>query len=230
MNRLTRITAILIQLQSKKVVTAKEIAQRFEISLRTVYRDIKTLQDAGVPIGSENGVGYFIVDGYSLPPIMITEEEANAMLVAEKFIQAQGDLSLTKNFESFITKIKSVLDYAQKDRLTKLGGRITPSSLAKREKSNWLSAIQKAIADELVLSISYHSIYKNEKTKRSIEPLGLYFTDYQAWVVIAHCRLRKALREFRLDRILEMQEVSEGFEYEGEFSLTKYFQTNWVPS
>lgn len=61
MNRLTRITATLIQLQSKNIVTAKEIAERFEVSLRTVYRDIKTLQEAGVPIGSENGVGYFIV-------------------------------------------------------------------------------------------------------------------------------------------------------------------------
>lgn len=67
MNRLTRITAILTHLQSKRIVTAKEIADRFEISLRTVYRDIKTLQDSGVPIGSENGVGYFIVNGYSLP-------------------------------------------------------------------------------------------------------------------------------------------------------------------
>lgn len=86
MNRLTRITTILIQLQSKKIVTAKEIADRFEISLRTVYRDIKMLQDAGVPIGSENGIGYFIVSGYSLPPIMITEEEANALIVSEKLM------------------------------------------------------------------------------------------------------------------------------------------------
>jgi len=86
MNRLTRITSILTQLQSKKVITAKKIADRFEISLRTVYRDIKTLQGAGVPIGSENGMGYFIVDGYSLPPIMITEEEANALIIFQKGI------------------------------------------------------------------------------------------------------------------------------------------------
>ena len=87
MNRLTRITAILTQLQSKRVVTAREIAERFDISLRTVYRDIKTLQDSGVPIGSENGVGYFIVDGFRLPPISLTEEEANSLIILETFIK-----------------------------------------------------------------------------------------------------------------------------------------------
>ena len=68
MNRIDRLTAILVQLQSKKVVTAKEIADRFEISLRTVYRDVRALEDAGVPIGAEAGKGYFIMDGYHLPP------------------------------------------------------------------------------------------------------------------------------------------------------------------
>ena len=73
MDRLTRLTTILIQLQSKRIVVAKEIADRFGISLRTVYRDIKTLQEAGVPIASKNGKGYFLVSGYHLPPVMLTE-------------------------------------------------------------------------------------------------------------------------------------------------------------
>ncbi len=96
MNRLTRIIAILIQLQSKKIVTASEIAERFEISLRTVYKDIKNTWRSGVPVGSENGVGYFMVNGYSLPPIMITQEEANALIVSEKLILNQGDISWLK--------------------------------------------------------------------------------------------------------------------------------------
>ncbi len=230
MNRLTRITAILIQLQSKRVVTAKEIADRFEISLRTVYRDIKTLEEAGIPIGSENGVGYFIVDGYSLPPIMITEEEANAMLIAEKLIQSQGDTSLTKDFNSFIIKIKSVLRYTQKENLDKLNNRITPSSFIKGEVSNWLSTVQKAITNESVLLMTYHSIYKDEKTERLIEPLGLYFTEYKAWITVAYCHLRKDLREFRLDRIEDIKHTSEPPEYQEDFSLTEYFKSFWYPS
>ncbi len=78
MNRIDRLTAILIQLQSKKIVKAEEIANRFEISLRTVYRDVKALMEAGVPIGSEAGTGYFIVDGYHLPPVMFSQDEASA--------------------------------------------------------------------------------------------------------------------------------------------------------
>lgn len=100
MNRIDRLTAILIQLQSKKIVKAEEIANRFEISLRTVYRDVKALMEAGVPIGSEGGIGYFIVDGYHLPPVMFNQEEASAMLMAGKLVEKMTDLSVRKAFES----------------------------------------------------------------------------------------------------------------------------------
>ena len=197
MNRLTRITAILIQLQSKKIVTAKEIAERFEISLRTVYRDIKTLQDTGVPIGSENGVGYFIVNGYSLPPIMITEEEANALIISEKLILNQGDTSLIKDFNSLLLKIKSTLKNFEKENISKLENRIEPSTKIDKNKSNWLSKIQKSITNANVIQIEYFSIYKEESTKRNIEPLAIYFTE-NAWVLVAFCRLRNEERAFIL--------------------------------
>lgn len=222
MNRLTRITAILIQLQSKKIVTAKEIADRFEISLRTVYRDIKTLQESGVPIGSENGTGYFIVDGYSLPPIMITEEEANALIVSEKLVLNQGDTSLKKDFNSLLLKIKSVLRNIEKNNISKLENRITPSYVRETFESDSLSIIQKSIANTTVVSIKYHSFYKDEITQRKIEPLGLYFTD-KAWVVVAYCKLRNQIREFRLDRILETNITSQTFDYQEGFNLVKYF-------
>ncbi len=229
MNRLTRITSILIQLQSKKVVTAKEVADRFEISLRTVYRDIKTLQEAGIPIGSENGIGYFIVDGYSLPPIMITEEEANALIVSEKLISNQGDASLIKDFNSVLIKIKSILRNFEKENIAKLENRITPSFKKEIFKSNWLSTIQKSITNTEVLEIVYHSIYKDEQTLRKIDPLGVYYTD-KAWVMIAHCRLRNEIREFRLDRILKIKLTSQSFDYQQDFSLSKYFSRFTEPS
>ncbi|MDD7886325.1 YafY family protein [Flavivirga sp. 57AJ16] len=228
MNRLTRITSILIQLQSKKVVTAKEIANRFEISLRTVYRDIKTLEEAGVPIGSENGIGYFIVDGYSLPPVMITEEEANALIVSEKLIANQGDASLKKDFNSILIKIKSVLRSFEKENIAKLENRITPSFKKDVFESNSLSLIQKSITNTKVLAISYRSIYKDEKTVRHIEPLGVYYTE-KAWIVIAYCRLRNDIREFRLDRILKINPTSQTFDYQKDFSLSKYFSRYTEP-
>jgi predicted DNA-binding transcriptional regulator YafY len=223
MNRLTRITAILIQLQSKRIVTAKEIAGRFEISLRTVYRDIKTLQDAGVPIGSENGVGYYIVDGYRLSPVSLTEEEANALIVSEEFIRRQGDKSLSKNYDSVITKIKSTLKSFQKDNIEFLADRTISFVKGEIIESNWLSEIQKAISNKKVLDITYRSIYKEELTVRKIEPQAVYFTN-NLWIVIAYCRLREESREFRLDRINRLVVTFETFEPNPKFSLQNYFE------
>src|SRR5690606_7724559 len=120
MNRIDRLTAILIQLQTKRIVKAEEISERFEISLRTVYRDVKALMEAGVPIGSEAGKGYFIVDGYHLPPVMFNQDEASAMLTAGKLVDKMTDDSIRKAYESALLKIKSVLNDTEKDHLENL--------------------------------------------------------------------------------------------------------------
>ena len=224
MNRLTRITTILIQLQSKKIVTAKEIAERFEISLRTVYRDIRTLQEAGVPIGSENGVGYFIVDGYRLPPISLTEEEANSLIVSEVFIKNQGDKSLSKNFNSLLIKIKATLKNFQKENVELLSARTLTFRKGVIIESNWLSDIQNAISSKTQVNISYNSLYKEELTKRNIEPQAIYFTN-NVWIVIAFCHLRDELREFRIDRIIHLNSTLLPFEKLKNFSLQEYFES-----
>jgi len=223
MNRINRITAILTQLQSKRVVTAKSIAERFEISLRTVYRDIRTLEQAGVPIGSENGIGYFIVEGYRLPPIMFTEEEANAMITADKLVNQKNEKSLTKNYTSALIKIKSVLRNQQKKKIELLEERIGADNKYKiNPKSDYLSKIQTGITDFLELHLTYKSIYKNETTKRNVKPLALYFTEND-WILIAYCMLRKDIREFRLDKIETLQITSIAFEHFATFNLSKYF-------
>ena len=224
MNRLSRITAILIQLQSKRIITAKEIATRFEISLRTVYRDIRTLQDAGVPIGSENGVGYFMVEGYRLPPINLTEEEANALIISEQFIKHQGDTSLIKNYESLLIKIKAILRSFQKDRVQLLEARTDTFIKGEVVSSSYLSEVQLAITHMQQLSITYLSAYKDEVTSRNIEPMAIYFTN-NAWVLIAYCHLRNDLREFRIDRITKLINLATPFVAGIEFNLNNYFES-----
>ena len=222
MDRLTRLTTILIQLQSKRIVVAKEIADRFGISLRTVYRDIKTLQEAGVPIASENGKGYFLVSGYHLPPVMLTEQEVNTLVTAEKLIQNQGDVSLQKDFSSLLFKIKSVLKDGQKDNYEKLEKRIAPSYIKVPFESNSLSDFKNAINENTIVEITYHSLYKNEITERTINPLGVYFSN-NAWILVAYCNYRKEYREFRLDRIKSYNLTNNTFENFIDFDLATYF-------
>jgi len=222
MNRINRITAILTQLQSKRIVTAQNIADRFEISLRTVYRDIKSLQEAGVPIGSENGVGYFIVDGYRLPPIMFTEDEANALITADKLVHQKNEKSLSKNYTAALIKIKAVLRNQQKEKIELLDKRIgADNKYIIAPKSDFLSKIQTGITDFLQLHLHYKSIYKNEFTKRNVKPLALYFTEND-WILIAFCMLRNDIREFRLDKIELLQITNLSFDHFIDFSLSQY--------
>lgn len=225
MKRLHRLTAILVKLQSKKIVQASDLAEKFDVSIRTIYRDMLALSDAGVPIGAEAGTGYFLVDGYSLPPIMFTEKQANALITASKIIQTNNDQSLIADYKDAIEKVKAILNTSQKEKLELLEKRIVGTLYKESPISNYLSVIQKAITDLRILEIEYSAASK-EYTKREIEPMGIYFTN-NIWVLIAYCRLRKDYREFRTDRILNLRETSKLFPPKF-FTLEGYFKKYWA--
>ena len=162
MNRIDRLSAILIQLQSKKIIKAKEIAARFGITLRTVYRDIRALEEAGIPIGSEPGKGYFIVEGYFLPPVMFTKEEASALILAGKLLDTMSDESVSNEFTSALYKIKSVMKHSDKNFLENLESNVMVWNMVKeRYKTNkYLLPVKKAVADKRVIKINYISGYE----------------------------------------------------------------------
>jgi predicted DNA-binding transcriptional regulator YafY len=226
MNRIDRLTAILIQLQSKKIVKAEEIADRFEISLRTVYRDVKALMEAGVPIGSEAGTGYFIVDGYHLPPVMFSQEEASAMMMAGKLVERMTDRSVRAAFDGALFKIKSVLNEAQKDHLEILQDHIEvlkPTMSLPAQSGNFLADLQKAIAGKQVIHLHYFS-NQSELTLREVEPIGLFYYS-AAWHLIAWCRLRNGFRDFRCDRIKELKQMGVTFEPRSISTMQEYFNS-----
>jgi predicted DNA-binding transcriptional regulator YafY len=213
MNRLDRLTAILIQLQSKRVVRAQEIADRFCISLRTVYRDVRTLEEAGIPIIGEAGVGYSIMDGYRLAPVMFTREEATAFLMAEKIIEKYTDSGTSEHFKSAMFKIRSVLRTGEKDFLENVDSNIVVfknRSFAAFKNEDSLQPILQSISLKRVVSIEYKATFSDDITQRDIEPIGI-FLHANCWYMIAFCRLRGDYRTFRIDRIVRFEITDEVF-------------------
>lgn len=220
--RLTRLTAVLTQLQSKRILTAREIAEKHNISIRTVYRDIRTLESSGIPIITIEGKGYSIMEGFNLPPVMFTEREANAMITAEKIIFGNKDKSLIDEYKNAVSKVKAILRHAQKEKTELLSKRlIVRKNAENKNTSSYLMLIQETITNFKLLKISYHSL-QNEKTERLIEPFALYSTQ-ENWLLVAFCRLRNDFRAFRLDRIENLQVQNQQFEPH-KMTLQEYFE------
>lgn len=222
MNRLDRLTAILIHLQTKRVVRAQELAKRFGISLRTVYRDVRSLEEAGVPIGAEAGVGYFLTD-YHLPPVMFTNAEASALMMGGKLIEKWTDESVQTEFDSALFKIKSVLKRPDQEHLDDMDAHINVAKprFSQPHAGGLLNALQHAIARRHVLAIQYHSHYNNAETQREVEPVGLYHA-HMAWHLIAYCRSRQDYRDFRVDRIRQLTNTTQSFSRRDRLSLQEY--------
>jgi predicted DNA-binding transcriptional regulator YafY len=215
MNRIDRLTAILLQLQTKRILPGKEIADRFGICLRTVYRDIRALEDAGVPIGAEPGLGYFLAPGYHLPPVMFTDREARALLLGGKLIEKFSDLATNRHYACALDKIKAVMDEPGKESINTLSAHIEvlKHTLRRREDGpdDLLPDIQGILGRNQVIRIEYTSGYKDETTRRCIEPLGLCFYGGH-WHILAFCRLRRDYRDFRVDRINSVQTTDTRFD------------------
>lgn len=204
MNRIDRLAAIVIQLQSRRLVKAQDIADKFSISLRTVYRDIHALEEAGVPVIGEAGIGYRLMEGYKLPPVTFNQDEASALLTAAKLMQSMSDENSSKHYTSALDKIKAVLRLSEKDHLEEIDGHIAvishPAFVYKKPSELHLQKILKAIATGTVIEINYTSIEKQESLLRKAEPIGIYYHGSH-WYLVAFCRLRNDYRNFRTDKI-----------------------------
>ncbi|MCV9927711.1 YafY family transcriptional regulator [Flavobacterium sp. LS1R49] len=221
--RFDRIVAILIQLQSKKIVKAQELANRFEVSLRTIYRDIRTLEASGVPIYSEAGVGYALMEGYRLPPVMFTREEASSFIAAEKLMQKFIDKALGNHYASAMYKLKAVLKSDDKDWVSTIESNVLMQSAEKlfNDKSpNTLAILFESIAEKIQVILSYQTFNSDDIIERNIEPVGI-FHDHNNWYVIGYCHLRSDYRQFRTDRVHGIKKTEKCFTLEHD-SLETY--------
>ena len=216
LNRFDRIVAILIHLQSGSVVKAQDMADRFKVSLRTIYRDIRSLEASGVPISGESGIGYSLVEGYRLPPVMFTREEASTFVAAEKLMQKFSDKTLGAYYESAMFKVKSVLKGNTKDHIAALESQVWVNSSEERFNKNApdaLNVLMESISGKTQVRLQYQAPYAEESTTRIIEPVGL-FNESNFWYVLAFCHFRKDYRQFRIDRIIDIKRIDKPFTQE----------------
>ena len=203
-NRLSRLTAIITQLQTKRIVTATTLSNKFSVSIRTIYRDIRSLEEAGVS------------------PLMFTEDEANALISAGTIINSSNDESLIKEFLSAIQKIKAVIPNRLKERTealeSKLG--VVKTYIQKGTKSKHLLDIQKALIEYWVVKIRYVNL-ANTHSERALEPFAIYSNENDDWVVVAHCRMRNEFRAFLLNRIQTLSITNDKFEPH-QMTLSQY--------
>ena len=220
LKKIDRVTAILTQLQSKPIVRAQDLAKKFEVSIRTIYRDIKTLENAGIPIIGEAGSGYSLMDGYKLPPVMFTKQEVLSFITAEKLMQKFSHESLGNHYQTAMEKLRSVLKHSDKNLIQNIENQIDIYNYnPKTEDSikNIIPIILESIAEKHQILIDYKTV--NEKiSTRTIEVVGVFF-EFNFWYIIAYCTLRNDFRQFRIDRILNIVKTQNSY-------LQEYGQIN----
>lgn len=223
MDRLMAITSLL---QAKKHLDAGAIAARFKISVRTVFRDLRALEEIGVPITFEAGKGYSVVKGYFLPPVTLSIEEVNALALMEPIVLRFADRSIHQHFETALAKIKLVLNREQRENLEKTQAK-TAHYLPEiythlMPDTEYLAVIQQAINNKTILRLEYQN-REGELTKREVEAIGLTFYSLN-WHLIAWCHLRREYRDFRVNRIEKLAASLMPFRKTDHISLQEYLR------
>lgn len=220
--RLSRLVTLLTLLQTKRLLTAAELANRFSVSTRTIYRDIRTLEQAGIPVVTQEGKGYTMLDGYRLPPVMFTREEAIALLTAEKIAARLTDAPTAQITGAAMDKLRATLRRADRDHLETLSPHIhVLGPTGQPNQPNAYQQLVTAITTQRVVRLRYGAADADSPTARDVEPIGLYLS--QQWHLVAYCRLRQAFRNFRLDRIEHLALGEEIFEARPE-TLQQYWE------
>jgi predicted DNA-binding transcriptional regulator YafY len=223
MNRIDRLLGMVTLLQSKKFVPAEKIAAKFHISIRTVYRDVKALVELGIPVSFESTKGYFVVQGYFLPPVSFSSEEANALLLTESLVYGFADKSIQKHYSTALNKVKAVLRSAQKEKLELLDSSIRMQMHPNHTLNfEYLSLLQQAIAAKTILEIEYKD-NKEQISKRQLEPIGLVFYAFN-WHLIGWCHTRKDYRDFKVARIIRLTDTDIPFKKANHIALNEYMK------
>lgn len=216
MRRADRLFQIVQILRNKRLVTAQELAERLEVSPRTIYRDIQDLSLSGVPVEGETGVGYHLRYSLDIPPLMFNADEVEALVLGSRMLQSWGGAELSISAQSVMDKVYAVIPEELQHVLdsSKL---YAPRFGLREDLESTLDICRKAVHDHHYIDLSYQRA-DGEVSQREIKPLGMFFWG-NVWTLSAWCELRQTFRTFRLDRIQSIQVLERKFEEEPGQSL-----------
>lgn len=208
MRRADRLFQIVQYLRGGRLVTARTLARRLEVSDRTIYRDIVDLQSTGVPIDGEAGVGYVMRSGYDLPPLMFTRDEIVALVVGIRMVRSWGGIGMARAAAEALMKIELVLPEAERKRVANTNVFAPPMELTD-EVRELIDVVEDAVESCIILHFGYTD-QQGAKTERRAHPLGLWFWG-KVWTLVAWCETREDFRMFRLDRTSGLATTGEQF-------------------
>jgi predicted DNA-binding transcriptional regulator YafY len=221
MRRADRLFQIVQYLRGGRLVTARRLAERLEVSERTIYRDIADLQSTGVPIDGEAGVGYILREGFDLPPLMFTRDEIVALVAGARLVRAWGGASMARAAEEALIKIESVVPEDDRQRIRRTEIHAISMNITADERE-MIDRVQKSADRNTVLSIRYRDA-EGIESARDVRPLGLWFWG-KVWTLVAWCELREDFRAFRTDRIIEASETGRSFRAERGKTLADFYR------
>ncbi|NQX61768.1 helix-turn-helix transcriptional regulator [Paenibacillus qinlingensis] len=229
MNKTDRLLAIVLELQRNEVLRAEDLAATFETSVRTIYRDIQALSEAGVPVIGAPGQGYSLMDGYFLPPVSFTVEEAVTLLIGSDFIEKWFDADYANKSRTSRGKIEAILPEPIRSEASRIRKsfrlRASAEDVARIQEKAYMEAIRQAILEERKIRFRYSKRIAeadgNRHSIRTVAPYGLVIL-HESWVLIARCDLRQDIRHFRLSRMNELIDLEDSFQLPSDFHLDVY--------
>lgn len=221
MRRADRLFQIVQHLRRRRVTTATRLAEALGVSPRTIYRDIRDLSLSGVPVEGEAGIGYALPRGFDIPPLMFTEEEIEALVLGARIVQSWADATLARAADGALAKVENVLPPRLKDRVPD-AALFAPDFHIRAELNAALGPLREAIRDRRKVRFGYRD-RGGAATERTVRPLGLFYWG-SAWSLGAWCETRRDFRNFRLDRMTDLDPLGEKFEPAPGQTLADFFR------
>ncbi|HSV46564.1 MAG TPA: YafY family protein [Ramlibacter sp.] len=208
MRRADRLFHIIQLVRGRRLTTAAWLAQRLEVSERTIYRDVADLLHQGVPLEGEAGVGYRLGAGFDLPPMMFTQDEAKALVASVRMAQAWLDPALASSAEDALGKILSVLPVDARAAAEALAV-FAPTGGLPPPAQRTLQTLREAAQERRKVFINYKDL-SDKPSERTLRPLGCFYWG-KVWTLAAWCEQRQDFRSFRVDRVSYVRRLDEQF-------------------